>query len=188
LRAGEIAALKVKHLSLTADNPSLTVVEAASEVNGKLTFGEPKTQASRRTVPLPAFLASQLRSHLGDRRLNPESYLFLSEQGGPWRHSNFMGRFWRPAVIRALPPHLHSLRFHDLRHTCASILISEGAHPKQISEWLGHSSITITLDRYGHLFPHLGQQLAQRLDTAYRASLNPGPPTTDAEVVNLPLR
>lgn len=171
LRAGEIAALKVKHLSLGTD-PCLTVVEAASDVNGKLTFGEPKTAASRRTVPLPAFLVTAIKEHLGDRRLNPESYLFMSEQGGPWRHSNFMGRFWKEAVVRAGLP--RTLRFHDLRHTCASILIAEGAHPKQISEWLGHSSITITLDRYGHLFPHLGRALAERLDAAYQASLSVG--------------
>jgi len=58
------------------------------------------------------------------------------------------------------------LRFHDLRHTCASLLIEQGAHPKEIQARLGHSSITTTLDRYGHLMPSLGHQLAVNLDEA----------------------
>jgi integrase len=60
------------------------------------------------------------------------------------------------------------LRFHDLRHTCASILISRGAHPKEIQARLGHASITTTLDRYGHLFPSLGSQLDESLELAFR--------------------
>ncbi len=56
------------------------------------------------------------------------------------------------------------LRFHDLRRTCASLLIEQGAHPKEIQARLGHSSITTTLDRYGHLMPSLGHQLAVDLD------------------------
>jgi site-specific recombinase XerD len=69
------------------------------------------------------------------------------------------------------------MRFHDLRHTCASLCIALGAHPKAIQERLGHSSITVTLDRYGHLFPKLDEALTDRLDalhsdaTAGRASI-----------------
>jgi integrase len=73
--------------------------------------------------------------------------VFLGPQGGPLRHGNFMGQHFRPAVERALPKELHGLRFHDLRHTCASILIAKGAHPLVVSRQLGHSSISITMDR-----------------------------------------
>jgi hypothetical protein len=62
---------------------------------------------------------------------------------------------------RKLPP---NTRFRDLRHTCAALCIALGAHPKAIQERLGHSSITVTLDRYGHLFPKLGEALTDRLD------------------------
>lgn len=75
------------------------------------------------------------------------------------------------------------LRFHDLRHTCASLLIAAGAHPKAIQERLGHSTITITmtLDRYGHLLPGLGDSLADALDQAYKAADSP-----PSNVVSLP--
>lgn len=59
------------------------------------------------------------------------------------------------------------MRFHDLRHTCAALCIALGAHPKAIQERLGHSSITVTLDRYGHLFPKLDELLTGRLDDLY---------------------
>ncbi len=59
---------------------------------------------------------------------------------------------------------------HDLRHTCASLLIAAGAHPKAIQERLGHASITMTLDRYGHLLPGLGDSLADALDSAYESA------------------
>ena len=62
------------------------------------------------------------------------------------------------------------IRFHDLRHTAATLAIAAGAHPKAIQERLGHSSITTTLDRYGHLFPDLDEELAKRLDEMGRAS------------------
>jgi integrase len=59
-----------------------------------------------------------------------------------------------------------SLRFHDLRHTCASILIAQGAHPAEIKARLGHASIKTTMDVYGHLLPGLGDKLDAALDTA----------------------
>jgi integrase len=71
-------------------------------------------------------------------------------------------RVFVPAVRDAgLRP---GLRLHDLRHTCASLLIQLGAHPKVIQEWLGHRSITVTMDVYGHLYPSLNEALTQRLD------------------------
>jgi integrase len=60
-------------------------------------------------------------------------------------------------------------RPQPLRHTCASLLIAQGAHPKLISTRLGHSSIQITLDRYGHLFPSVEEALAEKLDLIYEA-------------------
>ena len=59
-------------------------------------------------------------------------------------------------------------RFHDLRHTCAALLIAQGAHPKEIQERLGHSTITLTFDRYGHLFPSLDERLRDGLDKMIR--------------------
>lgn len=66
-------------------------------------------------------------------------------------------------------PHKAGLRFHDLRHTAASLAIAAGAHPKQIQEMLGQSSITITLDRYGHLSATAHEALAAKLDEMFSA-------------------
>ena len=60
---------------------------------------------------------------------------------------------------------------HDLRHTCAALLIAEGAHALAVKQRLGHSSITVTFDRYGHLFPSLEEALTERMESAYRAAL-----------------
>ena len=85
------------------------------------------------------------------------------------RHSNFWRRVWVPAVRSADVP--EGLRIHDLRHTCAALLIAEGAHPKVIQEHLGHSSITVTMDTYGHLFPSQMEELAIRLDRSREVAL-----------------
>lgn len=84
------------------------------------------------------------------------------------------------AVLAAgLPP---ATRFHDLRHTCAALCIALGAHPKAIQERLGHSSITVTLDRYGHLFPKLDEALTDRLD-AMHAEAVAVPPRVEGTAV-----
>jgi hypothetical protein len=77
-----------------------------------------------------------------------------------------------PAVRQA---GLEPLRFHDLRHTAAALAIKAGAHPRAIMERLGHSSITTTLNQYGHLFPELDQALAGRLDEMAQSAFEAGP-------------
>ncbi|HSK92080.1 MAG TPA: tyrosine-type recombinase/integrase, partial [Euzebyales bacterium] len=81
---------------------------------------------------------------------------------------------FKPTVKKTLPGELRGARFHDLRHTHAALLIAQGAHTKAIQYRLGHSSITVTLDRYGHLFPALDDALTDALDATYRAADDPG--------------
>lgn len=168
LRAGEIAALRVRHLDLLRGR--VRVVESVAELDHGLVTGEPKSKASRRTVALPRFLVEALVQHLGTRASNPDAYVFTAANGSPLRHGNFYARVFRPAVARALPPELAACRFHDLRHTCASLLVEQGAHPKAIQERLGHSSIQMTLNTYSHIFPSLDAALTDSLDAAYRAA------------------
>jgi integrase len=98
---------------------------------------------------MPATLGSELRRHrLASRFSTEEDFVFPSERGTPLDGGNMVKRYFTPALRRAKLP---TIRFHDLRHTYASLLIAEGAHPKLISEQLGHASVQITLDRYGHL-------------------------------------
>lgn len=109
---------------------------------------------------IPAFLVDLLSAHL--KRAPASEFVFCTRDGSPIRRSKFRQRVWKPALKKSgLDP---NLRFHDLRHTCASLPIEQGAHPKEIQARLGHSSITTTLDRYGHLMPSLGHQLAANLD------------------------
>ena len=160
LRAGEIGALRVGRVDLLKGR--VRIEESVSEVQGHgLVYGEPKTY-QRRSVPLLPSIRDEIGELLAGRDLTPDSLVFSAPQGGPLRHKNFYRRFFTPAVAAAELP--AGLRFHDLRHTCAALLIALGAHPKAIQERLGHSTINITLDRYGHLFPALDEALTDRLE------------------------
>ena len=140
-------------------------------------FGPVKTAQSERTVALPKFLRELLAEHLAactSGGTGPDALIFPGPQGGPMRHKLFYRRHFQPAVRAALPAEKHGLRFHDLRHTCASLLIAAGAHPKAIQVRLGHSDIRITMNRYGHLFPTEDIALADALDAVYTARPEPG--------------
>lgn len=142
------------------------IVGSLEEVGGAAPryVEETKTKSSRRTLTIPPFLREILASHLAQA---PESdFVFVGRDGGLLRRNNFRRRHWKPALLTARLP--ENLRFHDLRHTCASILIAQGAHPKEIQARLGHASIMTTMDRYGHLFPSLGAQLDDNLEKVFR--------------------
>lgn len=166
LRAGELGALRRKRIDL--DQQVLQVAESLVDVGGHLTFGPPKSGKSR-AVPIPTSLAGDLRRHLAANvGADPDALVFTSEGGGPIRHSNLYRRHFQPAVKQAGLP--SDLRFHDLRHAYAALLISLGAHPRAIMERMGHSSITVTLGTYGHLLPSLETELTQRMDEAITAA------------------
>ena len=172
LRAGELGALRRSDVDLARG--ILRVERALKEVNSKgldsqdkgLIFGPTKTGAARH-VGLPKFLGDMLAAHL-DRV--PGDLVFTSLEGDPLRHGNFVKRHFKPAVIAALPASLVGLRFHDLRHTAASLLIAAGAHPKAIQTHLGHGDITTTLNVYGHLLPSVEASLTAALDATYDAA------------------
>jgi integrase len=165
LRIGEAAALRVGRLDLLGRR--VGVVEAATEVNGRLAWGPTKT-GERRTVPLPRFLAGQLGTYLADRPHGPEDLVFTMPGGGPLRASKWGERYFCPAVAAAGLG--EGLRVHDLRHTAASLAIRENARVKIVQAMLGHRSATQTLDRYGHLYPSDLDTLAERLDAAHAAA------------------
>jgi len=64
---------------------------------------------------------------------------------------------------------LPKIRIHDLRHTCATLLLAQGVHPKVVQEILGHSQISLTLDTYSHVLPHVNSEAALQMDSALRA-------------------
>ncbi|MBW3643300.1 MAG: tyrosine-type recombinase/integrase [Actinobacteria bacterium] len=148
----------------------MEVAETVSEVTGHgLVYGPPKTY-DRRSVPSPRALAEELGAHLRNRPQAPAEFVFTSPGGGPLRHHNFYRRHFKPALTAAgLPEHV---RFHDMRHTCAALLINADppAHPLAVMKRLGHSSITVTYNTYGHLFPALEESLTNSLNRSYRSA------------------
>jgi len=159
LRAGEVLALRRESVDL--ERRVLIVDRSVSDVAGQLAVGPTKTGRSR-AVPIPEVLVPDLLDQLTRRTgLEPGALLFTSEASGFVSHALWYRRHFKPAVSRAGLP--DGLRYHDLRHTYASLLIAEGAHPRAIMERLGHSSIQVTLGTYGHLFPTLDEALTSRL-------------------------
>jgi integrase len=171
LRASEITALRFGRVDIRRRR--LDVVEAATEGGGGLTFG-PTKNYQRRSVPLPGFLLEELQPLLAGK--HADDLVFLAPDGGPMRHGNFYARHFKPAVLRAGIP--ERTRFHDLRHTYASQLIAEGATALAVMRRLGHSSIKVTFDTYGHLLPEHEDALTDRLDAIGRAARRP---VNDAE-------
>lgn len=145
-----------------------------------LSFGEVKTENSRRTVTLPASLRELLDTHLSSALPGgngPDALVFPSKTGKPIRHRLFVRRHFRPAVAGYVDkegvkhpgalPDKPGLRFHDLRHTAASLAIHAGAHPLLVSKMLGHSNVEITLNRYSHLYPDVAEALAEKMDALF---------------------
>jgi integrase len=141
---------------------------------GGLVFSEPKN-ASRRTVDLPQRAVEALRSH---RKRQVEEQLRASAQwadnglvfttgiGTPIDAQNIVNRHSKPLLRRAGLP---NIRWHDLRHSCFTILLARGTHPKYVQHLAGHASIQLTLDRYSHWMPSMGKHTASAMDEALEA-------------------
>jgi integrase len=89
--------------------------------------------------------------------------VFASSKGTPLDAQNIVNRYFKPLLRRAELP---DIRWHDLRHTCATLLLSRGVHPKMVQHLLGHGSIQLTLDRYSHWIPSMGRATAEGMDEA----------------------
>ncbi|MBT7913084.1 site-specific integrase [Candidatus Bathyarchaeota archaeon] len=87
--------------------------------------------------------------------------IFATGIGSGWNDKNVVNREFHPLLKEA---GLRRIRFHDLRHTCASLLIAQGESPKYVQRQLRHASIQITFDRYGHLFPETNRKAMRRMD------------------------
>lgn len=172
-RIGELLALRWDDLDLDAGK--LAVRRSLQRQRGAgLVFVHPKTDRSRRTVHLSQRAISALREHRTrqlEHRLaigaawHDQGLVFANATGGPldpsWQTNAFK------ATLRAAG--LPVVRFHDLRHTAATLLLGQGVHPKVVSEMLGHATITLTLDTYSHFVPALHAQAAAAMDAALSA-------------------
>lgn len=161
LRWGEAIGLRVGRVDVLAKPARLTVVEQLQELasTGEIVFVSPKSERSRRTVTFTAKVAEALAGLvLGGRT----AMVFRAPQGGYVRTRNFR-RTWKRATAAA---GLEGLRIHDLRHTHAAWLISAGVALTAIQHRLGHSSIAVTSDLYGHLLPAVDEGILAAVEAA----------------------
>jgi len=147
LRLGEVTALQMRDVDLLRNR--IFVRRAWSDVGGVLIERLPKS-GKEREVPIARRLRAALALHIATRGCGPEGLLFPAPEGGPLRKANWSARVFAPAARAA---GLAGLTPHELRHTFASLATQAGANPKVLQRVMGHSSITVTLDTYGHLFP-----------------------------------
>jgi integrase len=158
LRWGELAGLRVADVDMLRRR--LTVRSTLIEPSGEAPrLGPPKSKASARTITLPQVVIDTLARHL---EVYPpaDEMVWTTELGHLLRRGSF-GRIWRKAVAESVGT---PCRIHDLRHTHAAWLIADGEHPKAIQTRLGHGSISVTMDRYGHLMNGLDDKIATHLD------------------------
>jgi len=163
MRWSEIAGLRVGRLHLL--KRQIEIVETLAQVGG---FAETKNASSRRTLSLPPFLSEMLAAHLSNNGLNassPDHLVFTATRGGRLWANNFHRYAWKPALRSS---GLNGVTIHGLRHSSVALAIAEGAHARQIQERLGHSSITTTMDIYGHVLSSSDEELTMRLDQRFR--------------------
>jgi integrase len=128
----------------------------------------PKTPKSRRRVDLPQVVVEALKKHRAQsvrEGFAKGPWVFCNSTGGPLRRTHFHVNHFKPLLDTADLP---AIRFHDLRHTSATLLLAAGVHPKVVQERLGHSQIGITLDTYSHVVPTLQRDAASKLDAIVR--------------------
>ena len=158
LRFGEAASLRVGDVNLAARR--IRVSRSVTNVTGRgLIEGATKNHTAR-TVPVPNFLVPLLKTEIGERA--DSELLFVSRRGGYLTVGEVRWVFDPAAEAVGVV----GLRPHDLRHTCASLAISAGANVKVLQTLLGHKTATLTLDRYGHLFPDDLGRIADAFDAA----------------------
>ncbi|KHL95360.1 integrase [Paenibacillus sp. IHB B 3415] len=178
MRRGELLGLEWKHVDWKTGviDVSQTLVQA---LKGEIIVKEPKTKNSKRKVTLPASVLEELRDYyayrvkerdkLGDawngrdREGREWHFMFCHSDGSPFHHER--PYLWFRQFIQK--NNLRYIRFHDLRHTSATLLINQGVHAKIISERLGHGNISTTMNIYGHALQSADQAAADKLDSLF---------------------
>jgi len=174
MREAELLGLRWQDIDLVTG--SATIQQTLHRAGATPVFGRPKTERSRRQVALLPEFVSALRSHrigqLAERLAAGSAYrdyglVFTVPGGAPISPSNLLKREFLPLIEAAKVP---KIRFHDLRHTHATMLLADGANPKVVSERLGHASIGITLDTYSHVLPEMQREVVAGLQKRLFAS------------------
>jgi integrase len=168
LREGEILGLKWSDLDWKTKR--LQVKRQVQRLSGGgLVLTEPKSAAGKRMIILSSATVAVLQKHLNSQQdekmfamenWQENDFIFPSTIGTPLDPSNMSRDFKNTLKMAGLP----NIRFHDLRHTAATLMLSQGIHPKIVQERLGHSDISLTLNTYSHVLPSLQEDAAEKMD------------------------
>jgi len=167
LRQGEALGLQWQHVDL--DNGVIQVREQLQRIDGKLRLADLKTDKSRRAITLPAVTLSALHTHrarqererqFAGARWQDTGLVFTTTVGTGIDQRNLLRHFYA-AIQRA---GVRRVRWHDLRHCAASLLLAQGVPMKAVADTLGHSDIRLTMNLYAHLFPEAKREIAERMD------------------------
>ncbi len=167
MRRGELLALRWRDIDLAMS--TLSVVNSLYRLNRQTVIKEPKSQHSRRMIALPPTLTLMLSNYkieqarqreIIDKPLSDNDFVFAHIDGEPIDPDTVTQAFGNILQKAGLP----HMRFHDLRHTHATLMLKAGIHPKIVSERLGHAKVSITLDIYSHILPGLQEAAAESFD------------------------
>ena len=167
-RQGELLALRWEDVDLVAGR--LRVRSTLARVDGKLVLLEPKTERSRRTVMLPEVVVGALQAHRTRQKMErlvagsrwvDSGHVFTTTIGTPLEAAVVTRAFQRALARAGLP----KSRFHDLRHAAATFALSQGFTLEDVKNLLGHSSIVLTSNTYGHVLEQRQRQVARGMDT-----------------------
>jgi integrase len=166
LRQGEALGLRWEDVDFATR--TMRVRNQLQRIGGKLTLVPPKTDRGRRTLVMPEMIVERLREH--------EKHQVAEKlwAGSKWRESGlvFANRIGEPTQARRVIEQFHDaldqagirrVRFHDLRHSCATLLLVQGVSPRVVMEVLGHSEIALTMNAYSHVVPELQREAAARM-------------------------
>jgi integrase len=166
MRRSELLALRWQDIDFVYGQ--ISVSRGLHQINKRFIFTQPKTKKSRRSISLSPSTFLMLQSYRKAREIEAkmldetvkDSDLVFSSLGKPLR-PNTITRAWHNLAVKA---GVKIIRFHDARHTHASLMLKQGIHPKIVQERLGHSTISITLDTYSHVAPGMQDAAAKRFD------------------------
>lgn len=187
-RQGEVLGLQWSNLNLV--RRELTINGALKRVEGKLVKGKTKRDPSNRTIALPAVTIAALCRHqeiqnrerqwAGQRWKETGGYVFTTRIGTPIERRNLLRDWYRIMAGSGLP----KIRFHDLRHSAATLLFAQGVHPKTVMEILGHSDLNTTMKIYGHVLDQMKREAASKMDDLFGVATRQATEPVSAAPVN----